>query len=339
MLRAEHPPPLPHDRFPLRSRDRGVLDRARRVRGHPRGGLIADQIQGHDLVRELESPHLSHAVPGLPPSLDPVGFHHLEDALRGERTGLDLYVRAIVVAQDVLPDEAIFRVAPGEVLPARHLIPVRHIDHALLQIVVVTAEEVPLKVAGEKVQRVYVIPVVGDLLSLMDRIPHDPLPSVPGGHGRDKPGPHRHALRGVGPEVVPMRKARAVFDTDVGVHLIAAGVEGDPNGPPHSAYPLDGSDEYGRGSVLVLPNTPVHVAYGHVVVAAREVELDASRDPRATQCHQTGLDHLRCVEDLPARCLVVRGVEVPSEFRQHRNSYELILQHQRGVRPAVLLLT
>ena len=114
--------------------------------------------------------------------------------------------------------------------------------------------------------------------------------------------------------------------SDLGLKPGAPRAESDSHAPAHTGNELDRTDPDRCGTVGVRLDPVVHGADGKRVVAHREVELNPTGDPCATQCDQRRFDHAGTVEDVPAPALVER-VEMSAQFGEAVEAQELILQH------------
>ena len=227
---------------------------------------------------------------------------------------------------------------------------VRHVHHAAALAMVVAAEEIVLRGAGEVGGRVPGVLVQGDVPGLghVDAVEHVvprdgiadagvQVVEVDVGHvvGEEDLIGFVHRDGGVFPpqEGVALRRAVAQLHARLQIGAIAA-----QHHAHHALHPIhrlvlgEPADDAAVGALLdgIVAG---HEAGGPVVVGP--VELHAAGDPGAQRTDQRGLDHVLAIEEVVAGGLVPGGEDAPADLRQDQHVQIVVLHVHGGVGPVL----
>ena len=321
--------------------------------GH--GGLQAQRF-GLQMERAIEVGKVRRAdlgdrIPELAELLGLIGLQPGEVGLVvGVGSGHELGVLAVRVGQGVFPGLGELVVGPGEHLLARGDVVIRDVHHAAAFPVVVAAEEIVLRGAGEvggRIPGVFVqgdVPGRGHVDAVVHVVPRDGIADagvqvveVDVGHvvgEEDLIGLVHRDGRVLPPqEGVALRRAVAQLHARLEIGAIAA-----QHHAHHALHPIHGlmlgepADDAAVGALLdgIIAG---HEAGGPVVVGP--VELHAAGDPGAQRTDQRGLDHVLAIEEVIAGGLVLGGEDAPADLRQDQHVQIIVLHMNDGIAPVL----
>ena len=322
--------------FAVSQLDHGVFERAGDVEAQIGAFPALFEIDARVDRGVFDQTDVAHGIPHLLELARLIGHEPGKVGLIvGIRAGHQLDIRPVAVGEVRAPHRAEIAVSPRPELLARSDVMIGHGHDALFPPLVVAGKEIhiglPLRhhegrghahgIIARKIGARAVVERTGGLVDAFGDRPADHGAAVvivrPFHVGRE----HRAVIvvdrhGQIGPPHEQLRLTGAVVQAHLRPDVAAPRLQRHAH---HALLPverLDLAHPDGLAAVVVFLRRGLDGQEGRRAVVLRPVELDATRNPRAGQSDQRGLDHMVVIDEVIIPDLVIAGENLAADLRQ-----------------------